>query len=175
MLEMENNISINRIKNNNDDNNICNNILLVDDDKDILSLYSEYLTLKGFKTVPFDDPMDAITYIQDNLSEISLVITDYKMPTINGIELIKKIHAEQNGHPIKFILISAYLKDNLSSIVDNVNDDYCCNDNEKNVTRFESSLKIHRFLEKPVQLEKLNQAVCDLLYEEITIDNQRVR
>jgi len=37
-------------------NTINKYILLVDDEKDILELYTEYLTSNGLKIIPFSDP-----------------------------------------------------------------------------------------------------------------------
>ena len=41
-------------------------ILLVDDEKDILDLFSEYLTSNGFNTISFDNPVKAIKYFYQN-------------------------------------------------------------------------------------------------------------
>ena len=66
-------------------------ILLVDDEKDILDLFSEYLSSNGFNTISFQNPLEALNYFYQNQSNCSLVITDYKMPQMSGIDLIKKI------------------------------------------------------------------------------------
>jgi len=82
-------------------------ILLVDDDKDILDLYSEYLKLNGLPIVAYDNPTKAIDFAQANISAISIVITDYKMPEISGLDLIKKIYEMSNGdNTIKFLRIA---------------------------------------------------------------------
>ena len=64
-------------------NNTNNNkyILLVDDEKDILFLYSECLKSDGYQIVSFDNPIEALNYLNknDNISNCSLVITDYKI------------------------------------------------------------------------------------------------
>ena len=68
-------------------------ILLVDDEKDILLLYGIWLTSDGYRTISFDNPIEALNYLEknDNFSHCSLVITDYKMTQMSGIDLIKKI------------------------------------------------------------------------------------
>ena len=66
-------------------------ILLVDDEKDILDLFTEYLSSNGFNTISFQNPLDALEYFYKNQSNCSLVITDYKMPQMTGLDLIKKI------------------------------------------------------------------------------------
>ncbi|HEX2407407.1 MAG TPA: response regulator [Nitrososphaeraceae archaeon] len=69
-----------------------NRILLVDDENDILNLFCDYLHKFGYETIPFNNPVDALNYINNtNISNYSLVIIDYKMPQMSGIDLIKKM------------------------------------------------------------------------------------
>jgi YesN/AraC family two-component response regulator len=58
---------------------------------------------RWFQTVSFDNPLEAINYLEkkDNISLCSLVITDYKMPQISGIDLIKKIQKKDMNYKIK--------------------------------------------------------------------------
>ena len=94
-------------------NNTDYYILLVDDEKDILDLFSEYLLSNGFNTISFQSPLDALEYFYQNINNCSLVITDYKMPQMSDIEFIKKIREKDTDYKIKTIIISAYLKDNI--------------------------------------------------------------
>ena len=79
-------------------------ILLVDDEKDILDLFSEYLTSNGFNTISFDNPVNALKYFYQNPNNCSLVITDYKMKQMSGIDWIKKIHASS----LFFVLLTKF-------------------------------------------------------------------
>ncbi|HET8793714.1 MAG TPA: response regulator [Nitrososphaeraceae archaeon] len=78
------------MKNHNNNNNY---ILLVDDEKDILFLYTEWSKFDGYKVVSFDNPIEALSFLNknDNISNCSLIKTDYKMPQMPGIDLIKKM------------------------------------------------------------------------------------
>jgi CheY-like chemotaxis protein len=77
---------------NSNHNNHNNSILLVDDEKDILNLFCDCLQKFDYETIPFNNPVDALNYINtSNISNCSLIITDYKMPHMSGIDLIKKI------------------------------------------------------------------------------------
>ena len=84
-------------------------ILIVDDEKDILELFSEYLTAYGLKTVCFDNPIKALEYLIGNFGNCSLVITDHKMPQMSGLDFIKKVRKFYNNYIIKIMLISAYI------------------------------------------------------------------
>jgi response regulator RpfG family c-di-GMP phosphodiesterase len=124
---------------------------LVDDEKDILDLFREYLTSNGFNIISFDNPVKALEYFYKNPNNCSLVITDYKMPQMSGIDLIKKIREKDTNYKIKTIIISAFLKDNLPY-------------DKSYITM------IDKILEKPVYLDRLKNEVQELIS---TIDIQQ--
>jgi DNA-binding NtrC family response regulator len=134
--------------NNNKNNNKY--VLLVDDEKDILFLYSECLKSDGYQTISFDNPIEALNYLNknDNISNCSLVITDYKMPQMSGLDLVKKIREKDSKSKIKTMLISAYLKNDL--LKDNVD-----------------MKKIDKIIEKPVDIDKLKNEVTELINDKI--------
>ena len=119
-------------------------ILLVDDEKDILDLFSEYLTSNGFNTISFDNPIKAIKYFYQNPNNCSLVITDYKMPQMSGIDLIKKIKEKDTDYKIKTIIISAFIKDNIPY-------------DKSYITT------VDKILEKPIYLDRLKNEVQELI------------
>ena len=123
-------------------------ILLVDDEKDILDLFSEYLTSNGFNTISFDNPVNALEYFYQNPNNCSLVITDYKMNQMSGIDLIKKIKEKDTSYKIKTIIISAFIKDNIPF--------------DKSYLKM-----IDKILEKPVFLERLKKEIQELLSIEV--------
>ena len=126
-------------------------ILLVDDEKDILDLFTEYLSSNGFNTIPFQNPLEALKYFYQNPNNCSLVITDYKMKQMSGIDLIKKIKEKDTDYKIKTIVISAFIKDNLPY-------------DKSYITM------IDKILEKPVYLDRLKNEVQELIS---TIDIQQ--
>jgi len=134
--------------NNNKNNNKY--VLLVDDEKDILFLYSECLKSEGYQTISFDNPVEALIYLgkNDNISNCSLVITDYKMPQMSGLDLVKKIREKDSKSKIKTMLVSAYLKNDL--LKDNVD-----------------MKKIDKIIEKPIDIDKLKNEVTDLINDKI--------
>ena len=119
-------------------------ILLIDDEKDILDLFSEYLKSNGVNTIPFDNPVKAIKYFYQNPNNCSLVITDYKMPQMSGIDLIKKIKEKDTNYKIKTIIISAFIKDNIPY-------------DKSYITM------IDKILEKPIYLDRLKNEVQELI------------
>jgi len=65
------------------------NILLIDDEEDVLESISEALDLIGFPSRKFNDPNLAVkAYIA---GKFDVVVTDMKMPGMNGIDVLKAI------------------------------------------------------------------------------------
>ena len=64
-------------------------ILFVDDDTTILSLVEEYLTAFDYRISVVDNGLKALELIKDK--DFDVVFTDFKMPEINGLELLAVI------------------------------------------------------------------------------------
>jgi CheY-like chemotaxis protein len=64
----------------------------------------------GYSTISFNDPVEALNYFNKNISNCILVITDYGMPKMSGLDLIEKIREKDRNYKIKIILISATIK-----------------------------------------------------------------
>ena len=80
---------------------------VVDDDHDIMSLFSDALSEIGDASVfGFIDSTLALEHFKLNHLDYSLILSDYRMPTMDGIELLKKVKAINSS--VKTILISAF-------------------------------------------------------------------
>jgi len=67
-------------------------LMLVDDDRDILFTFKSILAAEGFKVEAFTDPNEALNrFTQTYPSYYNLVITDIRMPKINGFQLYQKL------------------------------------------------------------------------------------
>ncbi len=66
-------------------------IIIVDDDPDLINVYSEALKMNGYIVSSFTDPSLAYQHIKENPNRYSLVITDDKMPDRNGLFLGTKL------------------------------------------------------------------------------------
>ncbi len=66
------------------------NILVVDDDPESRMTYSEFLTDSGYRVIARPDGTSAIATVRE-ISGIDLVITDYQMPDMTGIDLIRNL------------------------------------------------------------------------------------
>lgn len=85
---------------------ITKSIIVVDDEHDLVDLFSDALSLNGYDVSSFTDPIVAFENIKRNPDKYSLLITDFRMNKMNGCEL--GIKAKELNHNIQVILITAY-------------------------------------------------------------------
>ena len=118
------------------------NILLVDDEKDTLRLVQKYLESKGAHVSAYSNPFlaleDFMKNNNGNNNNYDLVISDIKMPEINGIELASIIRKKNKDIPI--ILM------NSSDIIDI----------DSSILKF---LNIEDIITKPIKLKDLIEKI----------------
>lgn len=84
-------------------------ILVVDDNRHMRTLLREHLFVMGFKDLLMAaDGEEALRMLGD--TEVDLVICDYKMPKMDGIELLQAVRAssETRLHDIGFVMLTGY-------------------------------------------------------------------
>jgi len=80
------------------------NILVVDDDQDILKLISMRLVAAGYETATASNGVEAMSAI--SLHRPDLVISDLRMPAMDGMALLEAVH---NAHPtLPVIILTAH-------------------------------------------------------------------
>jgi response regulator RpfG family c-di-GMP phosphodiesterase len=117
---------------------------LVEDERDVLNLFSEYLKSNGYNIIAFDNPVKALEYFYENINNCSVVITDYRMPEMSGLEFLKKIREKDTALKIKTIIVSAYTKTDIPYEISYI-------------------MKLDKILEKPVFLDELKTEIQKLL------------
>ena len=127
---------------------IQKSILIVDDEFYIVNLIKVSLQKHGFDTLGFTDPLLAFEHFQNNSTDFALVISDIRMPSMNGYELIRKIKAERPT--IKTILISAF------------------EINKEEFSKIMPTIKIDSFITKPISLKQLVHSIENILKEKKT-------
>jgi DNA-binding NtrC family response regulator len=83
-------------------------VSVVDDDLNTTELFHVALSenIDGISVVSFNDPVIALEHFAANKDAYVLVISDLRMPGLNGLELLKKV---KNSNPkVRTILMSAY-------------------------------------------------------------------
>ncbi|MFN2434823.1 MAG: response regulator [Nitrososphaeraceae archaeon] len=81
---------------------------IVDDDIYISKLFDDALreNINGISVFSFTDPIIAFEHFVKNKENYVLVISDLRMPGLNGLELLKKV--KSSNPKVRTILMSAY-------------------------------------------------------------------
>ncbi|MGB8026482.1 MAG: response regulator [Nitrososphaeraceae archaeon] len=115
-------------------------VSIVDDDPGITMFFHEALrTIPGITIFTFTDPILALEHFQVKGYAYVLAISDFKMPGLNGMELLNKI--KDSNRFVRTILMTAF------TIDDNLFQEYT----KKNI--------INGFLQKPIGLHDLIKEV----------------
>ncbi len=91
------------------------NILLVDDNQDYLSLMRDMLYANGYSVVTATNGLEACNILET--SDVDLIISDIKMPKLNGIKLRAYARETERYKNTKFVFITGY-KDVYSDLME---------------------------------------------------------
>lgn len=105
----------------------------MEDEEDLAFLFKEALSVNRLVVTVFTDPEVAVESICTNHLRYCLVLSDVRMPKMNGIELIKRIY--ETDRNIKLILMSAFDKGDIPTTLD------------------------YEFMQKPIRIEELKEMV----------------
>lgn len=117
-------------------------LLIVDDEPSVLSSLAYFFERQGYEALTADNPAQALNMIaaMQNIDDLGVVIADYRMPTMSGIELLHEVG--QYAPEAKRILLTA--KSDLVDAMDAVDQG-----------------GLFRFLAKPCSHESLLKVVED--------------
>lgn len=80
-------------------------ILLVDDEHEMLDLFTEVLELMNHRVLGAHDGREALSLARE--AGPDLVVTDWNMPRMNGLELCHALHTDERLRGIPIILHSS--------------------------------------------------------------------
>ena len=84
-------------------------VLVVDDDSDTRSLLRLILEIEGFAVVEAAHGQEALAIIRPNpLPDV--VVTDLKMPVLDGLALIERLRSEPSTVNIPIVVVSASIE-----------------------------------------------------------------
>jgi len=79
---------------------------VVDDELDIMSLFRDALAqIDGIQVFGFKDSTLALEHFRLNQSNYNLVLSDFRIPKMNGVELRREVKAMKPS--VKTVLVSA--------------------------------------------------------------------
>ena len=110
-------------------------IVIVDDKESITDLFESYFAILNVPGTisSFNDPRLALSFIRNNT--VDVIITDYNMPDVNGLELLQNASASSAK-----IMISGYVPE---------------------FAEEQLALLNARFFEKPVPMKEIGQIVLE--------------
>ena len=112
---------------NNKEQNI--DIVIVDDDKIVLDSLKTLFEIEGIKnTLFFDSSIKAYKFLKNKQNKPKVVISDFIMPKLNGIEFLTKVKALYDD--ISLILLTGYA-------------------DKENAIKAINELEIYKYIEKP--------------------------
>ncbi len=88
-------------------------VLYIDDDGIVLNAIVHLLGQFGISVHGYSDLTAALQYIEDSSNHVELLVTDYNMPGVSGLEFAKQVHEVRPALPI--VVTSGYIDDELSS------------------------------------------------------------
>lgn len=100
-----------------------NKILIVEDEKDIRDLIIYALQAKGYETISTDDGEKALKMLKENKPD--LVILDWMLPSVSGLEICRNIRRDENIKNIPIIMLTAKITEDDKILgLDSGADDY---------------------------------------------------
>ncbi len=106
-------------------------ILLVDDEPDIVNLFTDLLKREDYEVIGFTNPLEALENYKTNFAQYGLIISDIRMPGMTGFDLLKYI--KKIDATISFFLMSANDTINYSEL---------------------EGIKIDGFIQKPIRIKE---------------------
>src|SRR5215217_4002459 len=79
-------------------------VLLVEDDRDTREMYSYYLSHSGLQVTEARTGRGALERVRDQRPDI--VVTDIAMPEMDGLELSRRLRADNATHDVPIIAVS---------------------------------------------------------------------
>lgn len=112
-------------------------VVVVDDDALVTSSLSSFLSLEvDIEPIVFNESTKAAEYIKDN--EIDLIISDFLMPEMDGIQLLGEVRRHQPEVPR--VLLTGYA-------------------DKENAIKAINEVQVYQYIEKPWENEQLQRIV----------------
>lgn len=85
-------------------------ILIIEDNENHRELLRDVLTIEGYNVITASGGRNGLELIK-SLTKIDLILCDWLMPGITGIQVLAEFQALYRNKKIPFIMVSAYAED----------------------------------------------------------------
>ena len=116
-------------------------VLYIDDEEALVYLANRMLSARGFLFTGFARPEDALNAFRERPEDFDLVVTDFNMPRISGLQVATEIAKLRPKLPV--MMTSGYITDELREKA--------------------AAAGVHHLIEKPDTIDHLCDSVADLL------------
>ncbi len=139
-----------------------NTILIVEDEKDTLFILDKLLTKNDFQVYTSTNGQEALKLLDEVLPQV--IIADWTMPVMSGLELCNTIKKNEKFKSIYFIILTARasLKDRVTGL-DLGADDFLVKpvQNQELLARIRSGIRIYNLQNELIKIEH-NKALIEM-------------
>jgi len=82
-------------------------IALIDDNAALLAALSLFLAVRGYAVEPLQEPVELVEMVKADPNRFDLIVTDYRMPELSGIELVTELRTLRPDLPA--IVVSSFV------------------------------------------------------------------
>jgi PAS domain S-box-containing protein len=125
------------------------NVLIVDDNENNRLILKNMLNLKSITSIEAKNGLDALQILSEDEFQFDVIIMDYHMPYMDGLESIKKIRENFDHHETELPIILLHSS----------------SDDEK-IIKLSKELRINQRLIKPITINQLFNSLSHLAEEE---------
>ena len=125
-------------------------VLVVDDEIHIVHVVAIKLRNNGYEVIPAENGAEAFELAREEKPDI--IVTDFQMPVMTGLQLVKKLRQCEQTRDIPVIMLTArgFAVENEST----------------------EGLEISEFLSKPFSPKELLRSIEDILYQRAVINRE---
>ena len=125
-------------------------VLVVDDEIHIVHVVAIKLRNNGYEVIPAENGAEAFELAREEKPDI--IVTDFQMPVMTGLQLVKKLRQCEQTRDIPVIMLTArgFAVENEST----------------------EGLEISEFLSKPFSPKELLRSIEDILYQRAVINRK---
>jgi two-component system alkaline phosphatase synthesis response regulator PhoP len=124
-------------------------VLIVDDEIHIVHVVAIKLRNNGYDVISAENGVQAFKLVQEEKPDV--VVTDFQMPVMNGMELIEKLRQDKATESLPVILLTAR--------------GFAITDEQ------EQQLQVSAVLSKPFSPKDLLRNIEDVLYQKVGVVN----
>ena len=121
-------------------------VLVVDDEIHIVHVVAIKLRNSGYEVISAENGAEALKLVFEEKPDI--IVTDFQMPVMTGLEFVKKLRQSESTKDIPVIMLTAR--------------DFAIDEEQKR------DLQISAFLSKPFSPKELLRGIEDILYQKVT-------